>query len=206
MNPSDLVGVPMIFRATEVFAAATEALAHVPCRGLMRLLARHALLLIFSHWMALPPAQAHRQAGPEWRQCGSSQTPGPRLGCRGASPSIRRRGGHQTPPDPAASAHEPRRRSDLARAYRSSRCAGAHRRPSQVHARARAKRLGTTMTGSDRLVKRGAPLEGRGVSRAARGAPVAPSPQVREAGKAYLDHLHVPFDVKDAQALPSGGM
>ena len=49
--------------------------------------------------------------------------------------------------------------------------------------------------GSDRLVKRGAPLEGRGVSRAARGAPVAPSPQVREAWKAYLDHLHVPFDV-----------
>ena len=121
LDPSDLVGVPIVFRATEVFAAAAETLAHVPRRGLMTRLARHALLLIVSHWTALPPAQAPRQAGPEWRQRGSSQTPGPRLGCRGASPSIRRRGGHQTPPDLAASAYESRRRSDLARAPRRSR-------------------------------------------------------------------------------------
>jgi hypothetical protein len=181
LNPPDLVWVPIVFRATEVFAAATETLAHVPRRGLMRLMARYASLLIFRHWTAPPPALAHRQAGPEWRQRGSSETPRPRLGCRGVSPSIRRRAGHQTLPDLAASAYEPRRRSDLARAHRPSRCAViivGHHSVMPGPGRRDLEERGQV---SDRLATRDAPLEDLEYPER-HGVSVAPSPHVKGPG------------------------
>src|SRR5262249_813124 len=109
-----------VFRATEIFAPAMKAFPREPRRRLMSRLARHTRLLVFSHWTAPPPAQARRQVGPDWRPHGSSETPRAHLDSGGDSLSLRRAAGHQTPPDLAAAAYEPHRRSDLARAHRLS--------------------------------------------------------------------------------------